>query len=139
MKALLGKVLRRSARVVATHEAGIVVDGARKATGGRSRNRVIMTMGVFVSIYGAIAGRLVYLGTEQPEDSGPPGVRITASRPDIVDRNGEVLATDIKTSSLFAEPRRIIDADEAVEKIATVLPDIDYEQTYHKLKSGTGF
>jgi cell division protein FtsI (penicillin-binding protein 3) len=40
---------------------------------------------------------------------------------------------------LFAEPRRIIDVDEAVEKLATVLPDIDYEQTYKKLKSGTGF
>ena len=38
--------------------------------------------------------------------------RVTASRPDIVDRNGEVLATDIKTASLFAEPRRIVDADE---------------------------
>ena len=64
---------------------------------------------------------------------------MTASRPDIVDRNGEVLATDIKTSSLFAEPRRIVDADEAIEKLATVIPDLDYEQTYHKLKSGTGF
>ena len=64
---------------------------------------------------------------------------MTASRPDIVDRNGEVLATDIKTSSLFAEPRRIVDADEAIEKLATVLPDIEVEQTYHKLKSGAGF
>ena len=64
---------------------------------------------------------------------------MTASRPDIVDRNGEVLATDIKTASLFAEPRRIVDADEAIEKLSTVLPDIDVEQTYHKLKSGAGF
>ena len=83
--------------------------------------------------------RLAYLAMLDPEDSGPPGTRVTASRPDIVDRNGEVLATDIKTSSLFAEPRKIIDADEAIEKIATVIPDLDYEQTYHKLKSGTGF
>jgi cell division protein FtsI (penicillin-binding protein 3) len=86
-----------------------------------------------------MAGRLVYLGMLDPEASGPPETRVTASRPDIVDRNGEVLATDIKTSSLFAEPRRIVDADEATEKLATVLPDLDYEQTYHKLKSGTGF
>ncbi|RVB67052.1 penicillin-binding protein 2, partial [Mesorhizobium sp. M7A.F.Ca.CA.002.03.2.1] len=71
--------------------------------------------------------------------SGGPQSRVTASRPDIVDRNGEVLATDIKTASLFAEPRRIVDADEAIEKLSTVLPDIDYEQTYHKLKSGAGF
>lgn len=136
MRALLRKLLpvRSSA-----NEGGIVVDGAGKASGGRTRNRIMMTMAVFLSIYAAIAGRLVYLGVQEPDDSGPPGSRVTAARPDIVDRNGEVLATDIKTSSLYAEPRRIVDADEAVERLATVLPDIDYEQTYHKLKSGTGF
>jgi cell division protein FtsI (penicillin-binding protein 3) len=128
--------LRRKPAPAATD---IVVDGARKTTGGKARNRVLMTMAAFLSIYGVIAGRLVYLGMQQPEDSGPPGSRVTASRPDIVDRNGVVLATDIKTASLYAEPRRIVDADEATEKLASVLPDIDYEQTYHKLKSGTGF
>ncbi|TIS03887.1 MAG: penicillin-binding protein 2, partial [Mesorhizobium sp.] len=81
----------------------------------------------------------VYLGLQNPDNSGGPQSRVTASRPDIVDRNGEVLATDIKTASLFAEPRRIVDADEAIEKLSTVLPEIDYEQTYHKLKSGAGF
>jgi cell division protein FtsI (penicillin-binding protein 3) len=116
-----------------------VVDGARKATGGRAKTRVLMTMAVFFGIYSTIAGRLVYLGLQDPEASSGPAARITASRPDIVDRNGEVLATDIKTSSLFAEPRRIVDADEVIEKLQTVLPDIEVEQTYRKLKSGTGF
>ena len=98
-----------------------------------------MTMAVFFGIYATIAGRLVYLGMQDPDASGGPASRVTASRPDIVDRNGEVLATDIKTASLFAEPRRIVDADEVIEKLSTVLPDIEVEQTYHKLKSGAGF
>ena len=115
--------------------ASIVMDGARKSTGGRARTRILMTMTAFFAIYATIGGRLVYFALQEPEDSGGPAARITASRPDIVDRNGEVLATDIKTSSLFAEPRRIVDADEAIEKLATVLPDLDVEQTYHKLKS----
>src|SRR5690606_34023276 len=38
-----------------------------------------------------------------------------------------------------AEPRRIVDADGVIEKLQTVLPDIEVEQTYRKLKSGTGF
>ncbi len=124
-----------------TEAAGssIVVEGARKATGGKQRNRVLMTMAVFLGIYATIAGRLVYLGMLDPEESSGPASRVTASRPDIVDRNGEVLATDIKTASLFAEPRRIVDADEVIEKLSTVLPDIEVEQTYHKLKSGAGF
>ncbi|GLS28846.1 cell division protein FtsI (penicillin-binding protein 3) [Mesorhizobium albiziae] len=123
----------------AERDSSIVVEGARKATGGRAKNRVLMTMAAFFGIYSIIGGRLVYLGMQNPDDSGGPASRVTASRPDIVDRNGEVLATDIKTASLFAEPRRIVDADEALEKISSVLPDLDYEQTYNKLKSGTGF
>jgi cell division protein FtsI (penicillin-binding protein 3) len=119
--------------------SAIVVDGARMATGGKTRTRVVMTIAVFLGIYATIAGRLVYFGLQEPAESGAPASRVTASRPDIVDRNGEVLATDIKTASLFAEPRRIVDADEIIEKLSTVLPDLEIEQTYNKLKSGAGF
>jgi cell division protein FtsI (penicillin-binding protein 3) len=134
---MIGKLLRRASK---EQDAGsIIVDGARKATGGKARNRVLMTMAVFFGIYATIAGRLVYLGSIDNDASGAPPSRVTTSRPDIVDRNGELLATDIKTASLYAEPRHIVDADEAIEKLATVLPEIDYEQTHNKLKSGAGF
>ncbi|TIO20890.1 MAG: penicillin-binding protein 2 [Mesorhizobium sp.] len=133
----IGNLLKRRSK--AAEDGSIVVDAARKATGGKAKIRIVMTMAVFFTIYSTIAGRLVYLGLQNPDNSGGPQSRVTASRPDIVDRNGEVLATDIKTASLFAEPRRIVDADEAIEKLSTVLPEIDYEQTYHKLKSGAGF
>src|SRR5215204_475491 len=76
MKALLGKIARRFVAKAADRPPAIVVEGARTATGGTARNRVVMTMAVFFGIYGVIAGRL---------------------------------------------------------------PDLDVEQTYHKLKSGTGF
>ncbi|MDR7035055.1 penicillin-binding protein 2 [Mesorhizobium sp. BE184] len=134
---MIGKLLKRAS--TAASDGSIVFDSARKATGGRTRTRTVMTMAVFFAIYSTIAGRLVYLGFQDPDTSGVPASRITASRPDIVDRNGEVLATDIKTASLYAEPRHIVDADEAIERLATVLPEIDYEQTYRKLKSGAGF
>jgi cell division protein FtsI (penicillin-binding protein 3) len=117
----------------------IVLDSARKATGGKTKTRVVMTMAVFFGIYAVIGGRLVQLGLADPDEGSGPASRVTASRPDIVDRNGEVLATDIKTASLFAEPRRIVDADEVIEKLSTVLPDIEVEQTYHRLRSGAGF
>src|SRR5437868_15068311 len=44
-------------------------------------------------------------------------------RPDIVDRNGVVLATDIAVASLYADPRKILDVDEAVELPPATLPD----------------
>lgn len=117
----------------------IVMQGAGKSVIGRARIRVLMTMAIFLAIYGIIAGRLVFLGFQDIEAGASPSVRVTATRPDIVDRNGEILATDIKTASLFGEPRRIVDANEAIEKLATVLPDLNFEQTYNRLTSGAGF
>jgi len=127
--------------VASTAKSDIAFVGARKKSGNRARNRVIMAMTCFMGIYAVIGGRLVYYGMQGDEEAGSrgPAVQNLASRPDILDRNGEVLATDIKTASLFAEPKRIIDPDETIELLSTVLPDLDWEQTYRKLKSGAGF
>jgi cell division protein FtsI (penicillin-binding protein 3) len=64
---------------------------------------------------------------------------IATARPDIVDRNGEILATDVKTPSLFAEPRNILDPDEATELITSVLPDLDARALRTRLSGNAGF
>jgi cell division protein FtsI (penicillin-binding protein 3) len=94
----------------------------------------------FLGLYGVICGKLVYLGLK-PE---PTAIRrvadaVAAARPDIVDRNGEILATDVKTMSVFAEPRRIIDKDEATELLTAVLPDLDARELRERLGSKKGF
>jgi cell division protein FtsI (penicillin-binding protein 3) len=119
--------------------ADLDIVGARKSEGGRARNRILIAMLCFTGIYGIIGARLAYYGLQQPGLADLRATAETAARPDIVDRNGETLATDIKTASLYAEPKRIIDADEALELLSSVLPDLDQEQTYRKLKSGLGF
>lgn len=70
------------------------------------------------------------MAEQETVSSIAPADRLMASRPDLLDRNGEVLATDIRTVSLFAEPHRIVDIDEAIEKLRTVLPDLDQRATY---------
>lgn len=127
-----------SSRTQAGERTALVLEGAGKS-GGRARGRLGVAMAVFIALYAAIGGRLVWLGMQEIDEAAGPAARVTASRPDIIDRNGEVLATDIKTASLFAEPRRIVDADEAIEKLSTVLPDLNYEQTWNRLRSGAGF
>ena len=139
MKGLLAK-LRSSTPAARQTGDGIVVDGGARQSGGRARQRIVMTMAVFVGIYGVIGGRMALLAMQDPEDANRVvAARQQAARPDIVDRNGDVMATDIITASLFAEPRRIVDADEAVEQLTSVLPDLDHEQTYRRLKSDAGF
>ncbi|MCV0397841.1 MAG: penicillin-binding protein 2 [Rhizobiaceae bacterium] len=138
---MMNRFFRRRAVAPAPPGPGdkVMFQGARKSTGGRARSRVLMTMAVFLGIYGMIGGRIVWLGLEEADASSGPSVRATASRPDIIDRNGQVMATDIKTASMFGEPRRIVDVDETLEKLTRVLPDLDQEQTYRRLKSDAGF
>ena len=49
------------------------------------------------------------------------------------------MAVDIRVPSLYAEPRRIIDVDDAVEKLRTVLPDLDANWLRTKLSGEKGF
>lgn len=93
----------------------------------------------FAAIHLAVGARLVQYGLAEPAATGSISASAVASRPDILDRNGELLATDLSTVSLYAEPRRIIDADEAVEKLATVIPNLDWSDTYRKLQSDSAF
>lgn len=46
-------------------------------------------------------------------------------RPDIVDRNGRLLATDVEAPTLYADPAMIIDVDEVVERLVEVFPEFD--------------
>ncbi|HEX2020237.1 MAG TPA: penicillin-binding protein 2 [Aurantimonas sp.] len=115
--------------------------GRRRRVGHpRNRGRITLAIGLFVAIYGVIGGRLVMWGAV-PTDAATYVARdqFMATRPDLIDRNGEVLATDIRTASLFAEPRRIIDPDEASELLLSVLPDLDPRWLYRRLASKAGF
>ena len=92
--------------------------------------------------YAGIAGKLIKLGlsSEPPQTlKAAADDAVSGARPDLLDRNGEILATDVKTMSVFAEPRRIIDKDEAVELITAVLPEVDAKDLRERLTSKKGF
>ena len=46
-------------------------------------------------------------------------------RPDIHDRGGRLLATDIEMPSLYADPSLVQGLDDTVERLTAVLPDLD--------------
>jgi len=108
-----------------------------------ARGRILLAIIACLGIFGLIAGRLVTLGMQPAiAATGPaasPADEIQAARPDIIDRNGEVLATDLATASLYAEPRNIIDVDEAVELLTSALPELDGENLRADLSSNRGF
>ncbi len=106
------------------------------------RARIGLLILGFTVVFGVIGARLVQLAAF-PETHLAKRTAATdataASRPDIFDRQGRLIATDVRAPSLFGEPRKIIDADEAVEQLAAILPDLDTREMRERLSSKRGF
>ena len=93
------------------------------------RAQTLLSLG-FLAGFALVSGRAI-LYAEYPGEMMPmlassgaqPG--LAKNRPDIVDRNGTLLATDIRIYWLAANPREIPHADEAAEKLAAIFPDLD--------------
>ena len=124
-------------RLVASLLYGRNVDRAAK-----TRGRIALAVFIFALGYAVIAARLVIFATA-PEGHGSRRAvaqdAVATARPDMLDRNGEILATDVRTPSLFAEPHRIIDVDEASELLTAVVPEIDAAELRARLASKRRF
>ncbi|CAN7380614.1 MULTISPECIES: peptidoglycan D,D-transpeptidase FtsI family protein [unclassified Devosia] len=119
----------------------ISLDGVRKARGNLTQARIRWMILALVLGFAAVGGRLVQLGMAETDTTieGQTRDAITATRPPILDRNGLEMAVDIRVPSLYAEPRRIIDIEEAVTKLRTVLPDLDEAWLRNRLTGDKGF
>ncbi len=107
-----------------------------------SERRIFLALAVFAACFSLVGARLVELAIV----GGGDGARVAANdiadpihRPDIVDRNGEIVATDIVTASLYADGRAIVDPAETARRLAAVLPDLDPEAVAAKLETGRAF
>ncbi len=148
LKTLLAALPARIARLPLTLLRAFV--GVVRAAFGRerpeahavARARLLLCMLVFAGVYLAIGGRLAMFASA-PEGTlarrGAGSDAVASARPDVLDRNGLVLATDVKSSSLFGEPKRLIDVDEAVEALTAVLPDLNADELRQRLSTNRGF
>ena len=108
----------------------------------QTRDRLVVLMFGVALLFGAVVARLVWLGAQT--DDGPryragADMALAAKRPRILDRDGRVLAMDVRVPSLFAEPKLIERPREVFDGLRTVLPDLDEKATMRRLTSGQGF
>lgn len=92
--------------------------------------RTLVAMIVVALAFVAVAAQLVRLALpDQAAISSSMSEVVDGSfaRPDIVDRNGRLLATDVEAYSLFADPAHVLDRDEVVEKLSAIFSDLDQE------------
>jgi cell division protein FtsI (penicillin-binding protein 3) len=114
---------------------------AERAYLARGRYRFRLACLAFALAFLLIGGRLVTLGFTGTGQSGGGlyDISSTVHRPDILDRHGRLLATDIKGATLYADPAKVIDIDELAELVTSVLTDVDAKTLRAKLRAGGRF
>jgi cell division protein FtsI (penicillin-binding protein 3) len=119
----------------------ITLQGGRNARTRVTRRRITIVYAAVVITFSVIAGRLIQLAMVERDTriEGRAVNEIEASRPTITDRNGLEMAMDIRVPSLYAEPRRIVDVEEAVTGLRTVLPELSSEWLRGRLTGDRGF
>jgi cell division protein FtsI (penicillin-binding protein 3) len=90
-----------------------------------------------------IAGRLIGLAALAPANGSasiPAEVRqVKAERAEVTDRNGVLLASNVRAVSLFANPRKVMNADQATAQLVSVLPGLDRAALKRTLSSDRSF
>jgi len=114
---------------------------AERAYLARGRYRFRLACLAFALAFLLIGGRLVTLGfTGMGQGAGGLyDISSTVHRPDILDRHGRLLATDIKGATLYADPAKVVDIDELAEQVTSVLSDVDAKALRAKLRAGGRF
>ncbi len=93
-----------------------------------TRQRLVLVGAAFLIAFILLAGRLLQIvaferGADQSAaDTLPASAPIRA---ELVDRNGQMLVTNLEVASLYANPREIWDVEETVSKLARIFPALE--------------
>jgi cell division protein FtsI (penicillin-binding protein 3) len=103
--------------------------------GGGMRSRLVSMslMAVFAVI--AIKGATVALSGASDAAGVSAAFEEPVRRADILDRNGNLLATSVSAFSVFADPRAIGDGAIIADELATVFPDLDRDKITARLSN----
>ncbi len=122
----------------------IRLDGMTKQALETGRTRLLVASLLFAAAFLIVAGRLVSValfssGGEPSIAEVPRATQLETERADIVDRNGIVLATNLVTASLYANPREVPNPRAAATALSMVLPELQRDEVEAKLSSDKSF
>ncbi len=102
-------------------------EAIRDRARARAEGRLFVLAVFFFAAFGSVGIRMAVLASVAPAEprAAPTGAQILANRADIEDRNGRILATNLLTYALYAQPPMLIDPARAAKELARIFPDLD--------------
>ena len=113
----------------------------REKSRRRAEGRLLFLGLAFLASFGLIGARMGLLAASEPMEprSAAPGAAILAQRADITDRNGRVLATNLVTHALYAQPKDMVDPARVARELAAIFPDLKEADLKRRLTDGRSF
>lgn len=128
-----------------TSRVSMTIMGQRGAALEAARSRLALITAIFALIYLVLGIRLFDLtilqgqlqrNNDEAEVTAAPLPQVKPERrADILDRNGVLLATSVKTLALFADPKLIIDPPYAAAELVKVFPHLNAKKLEGQFRS----
>lgn len=107
----------------------------------RAEGRLLLLGIAFTMAFTVIGGRMGLLAATEPTEprSANSGAQILTGRADLTDRNGRILATNLLTHSLYAQPKDMVDPMRVANELARIFPDLDAKLLLARFTDGRSF
>lgn len=96
----------------------------------RAEGRLLVMAVMFFCAFVVVGARMGTLAASEPEEprAQASGASIIASRADIVDRQGRILATNMETFSLYAHPQQMVDPIRTAAELVKIFPELNEDR-----------
>lgn len=134
-----GNILLVSIKSVRGKIKGIVVNAVLwDISNSNIKIRLLAVILFFTLFFCILSYRLIMIATHEyikPSEYQEKNI----FRKEIVDCNGNLLAVNLPSSSLYANPKKVINPEQCLDKLLKILPNLDKQKLLAELKSGKSF
>ena len=116
-------------------------EATRDKERARAETRLLVVAVFFLAAFSTVGLRMGGLAASEPQEpqltnSDAP---ILAQRADILDRKGRVLATNLVTHALYAQPPMMVDPVGTADKLVGIFPDLERDRLIKDFSGGRKF